>query len=72
VTVRRLTFRYVSGEGIDSSERGRTAWARIKGGRRRTRCRAFRSRRRSCSDQATSGRSKASGRRRGGTRFSTR
>lgn len=27
----RLTFCYVSGEGTDSSERGRTAWARIKG-----------------------------------------
>jgi uncharacterized protein YbjT (DUF2867 family) len=27
----RLTFCYVSGEGTDSTERGRTAWARIKG-----------------------------------------
>lgn len=27
-----LTFTYVSGEGTDSTERGRTAWARIKGG----------------------------------------
>jgi uncharacterized protein YbjT (DUF2867 family) len=26
-----LTFTYVSGEGTDSSERGRSAWARIKG-----------------------------------------
>jgi uncharacterized protein YbjT (DUF2867 family) len=31
VTARRLTFCYVSGEGTDSTERGRTAWARIKG-----------------------------------------
>ena len=27
----RLTFCYVSGEGTDSTEQGRTAWARIKG-----------------------------------------
>jgi len=27
----RLTFCYVSGEGTDSTERGRTSWARIKG-----------------------------------------
>ena len=27
----RLTFCYVSGEGTDSTERGRLAWARIKG-----------------------------------------
>src|SRR4051812_24849221 len=27
----RLTFCYVSGEGTDSTERGRAAWARIKG-----------------------------------------
>jgi uncharacterized protein YbjT (DUF2867 family) len=27
----RLTFCYVSGEGTDSTERGRTMWARIKG-----------------------------------------
>jgi uncharacterized protein YbjT (DUF2867 family) len=27
----RLTFCYVSGEGTDSTERGRIAWARIKG-----------------------------------------
>jgi uncharacterized protein YbjT (DUF2867 family) len=27
----RLTFCYVSGEGTDSSEHGRSAWARIKG-----------------------------------------
>jgi uncharacterized protein YbjT (DUF2867 family) len=27
----RLTFCYVSGEGTDSTERGRMAWARIKG-----------------------------------------
>ncbi|WP_405665272.1 NAD-dependent epimerase/dehydratase family protein [Streptomyces sp. NBC_00055] len=26
-----LTFTYVSGEGTDSSEKGRTAWARVKG-----------------------------------------
>jgi len=26
-----LTFTYVSGEGTDSSERGRSAWARVKG-----------------------------------------
>ncbi|GED90546.1 epimerase [Streptomyces sp. 6-11-2] len=26
-----LTFTYVSGEGTDSSERGRTMWARVKG-----------------------------------------
>jgi uncharacterized protein YbjT (DUF2867 family) len=31
VTAGRLTFCYVSGEGTDSTERGRTAWARIKG-----------------------------------------
>jgi hypothetical protein len=31
VTSRRLTFCYVSGEGTDSSEHGRVAWARIKG-----------------------------------------
>jgi uncharacterized protein YbjT (DUF2867 family) len=31
VTARRLTFCYVSGEGTDSTERGRTAWARTKG-----------------------------------------
>jgi hypothetical protein len=31
VTSRRLTFCYVSGEGTDSTERGRVAWARIKG-----------------------------------------
>jgi uncharacterized protein YbjT (DUF2867 family) len=30
-TARRLTFCYVSGEGTDSTEHGRTAWARIKG-----------------------------------------
>ncbi|MFJ9818426.1 epimerase [Streptomyces sp. NPDC101151] len=27
----RLTFTYVSGEGTDSSEEGRTMWARVKG-----------------------------------------
>lgn len=31
VTDRRLTFCYVSGEGTDSTEHGRRAWARIKG-----------------------------------------
>jgi uncharacterized protein YbjT (DUF2867 family) len=31
VTDRKLTFCYVSGEGTDSTERGRTAWARTKG-----------------------------------------
>jgi uncharacterized protein YbjT (DUF2867 family) len=31
VAARRLTFCYVSGEGTDSTERGRLAWARIKG-----------------------------------------
>jgi uncharacterized protein YbjT (DUF2867 family) len=31
VTSRRLTFCYVSGEGTDSTEHGRIAWARIKG-----------------------------------------
>jgi hypothetical protein len=31
VTSRRLTFCSVSGEGTDSSERGRAAWARIEG-----------------------------------------
>jgi uncharacterized protein YbjT (DUF2867 family) len=31
VTGGRLTFCYVSGEGTDSTERGRRAWARIKG-----------------------------------------
>jgi uncharacterized protein YbjT (DUF2867 family) len=31
VTAQRLTFCYVSGEGADSTERGRTAWARVKG-----------------------------------------
>jgi uncharacterized protein YbjT (DUF2867 family) len=31
VTSGRLTFCYVSGEGTDSTERGRTAWARTKG-----------------------------------------
>ena len=31
VTAQRLTFCYVSGEGTDSTERGRAAWARIKG-----------------------------------------
>jgi uncharacterized protein YbjT (DUF2867 family) len=31
VAARPLTFCYVSGEGTDSSERGRTAWARTKG-----------------------------------------
>ena len=30
-TSRRLTFCYVSGEGTDSTERGRSAWARTKG-----------------------------------------
>jgi uncharacterized protein YbjT (DUF2867 family) len=30
-TAGRLTFCYVSGEGTDSTEHGRTAWARIKG-----------------------------------------
>src|SRR5690349_1232068 len=30
-TAGRLTFCYVSGEGSDSTERGRRAWARIKG-----------------------------------------
>ena len=30
-TSRRLTFCYVSGEGTDSAERGRVAWARTKG-----------------------------------------
>lgn len=30
-TAGRLTFCYVSGEGTDSTERGRTMWARIKG-----------------------------------------
>ena len=30
-TAGRLTFCYVSGEGTDSTERGRRAWARIKG-----------------------------------------
>ena len=28
---RRLTFCYVSGEGTDSTEQGRRAWARVKG-----------------------------------------
>ncbi len=31
VTAPRLTFCYVSGEGTDSTEHGRTAWARTKG-----------------------------------------
>lgn len=31
VTSGRLTFCYVSGEGTDSTERGRAVWARIKG-----------------------------------------
>jgi len=31
VTERRLIFCYVSGEGTDSTERGRSAWARTKG-----------------------------------------
>ena len=31
VTAGRLTFCYVSGEGTDGTERGRTMWARIKG-----------------------------------------
>jgi uncharacterized protein YbjT (DUF2867 family) len=31
VTSGRLTFCYVSGEGTDSSEQGRVAWARVKG-----------------------------------------
>src|SRR5439155_16608749 len=31
VTDRRLTFCYVTGEGTDSTERGRSAWARVKG-----------------------------------------
>jgi uncharacterized protein YbjT (DUF2867 family) len=31
VTSRRLTFCYVSGEGTDSTEHGRAAWARTKG-----------------------------------------
>jgi uncharacterized protein YbjT (DUF2867 family) len=31
VAARRLTFCYVSGEGTDSTERGRLAWARTKG-----------------------------------------
>jgi nucleoside-diphosphate-sugar epimerase len=31
MTSRRLTFCYVSGEGTDSTERGRSAWARTKG-----------------------------------------
>src|SRR5204862_3558477 len=31
VAGRRLTFCYVSGEGTDSTERGRRAWARVKG-----------------------------------------
>jgi uncharacterized protein YbjT (DUF2867 family) len=31
VTSRQLTFCYVSGEGTDSTERGRAAWARVKG-----------------------------------------
>src|SRR5258708_22292110 len=30
-TAGRLTFCYVSGEGTDSTERGRTMWARVKG-----------------------------------------
>ena len=30
-TARRLTFCYVSGEGTDSTEHGRSAWARTKG-----------------------------------------
>jgi hypothetical protein len=31
VTAGRVTFCYVTGEGTDSSERGRRAWARVKG-----------------------------------------
>jgi uncharacterized protein YbjT (DUF2867 family) len=31
VAARRLTFCYVSGQGTDSTERGRVAWARTKG-----------------------------------------
>ncbi|HEX3704191.1 MAG TPA: NAD-dependent epimerase/dehydratase family protein [Vicinamibacterales bacterium] len=31
VTAGRLTFCYVSGEGTDSTERGRIMWARVKG-----------------------------------------
>jgi uncharacterized protein YbjT (DUF2867 family) len=31
VSAGRLTFCYVSGEGTDSTERGRTMWARVKG-----------------------------------------
>ncbi len=31
VTAGRLTLCYVSGEGTDSTERGRTMWARVKG-----------------------------------------
>jgi hypothetical protein len=43
-----MTFCYVSGVGTDSSERGRTMWARVKG-RPRTRYWRCRSRRHSCS-----------------------
>jgi hypothetical protein len=32
-----MTFVYVSGMGTDSTERGRTMWARVKGGRSRRR-----------------------------------
>jgi uncharacterized protein YbjT (DUF2867 family) len=69
-SARRLTFCYVSGEGADSTEHGRTMWARVTG-KPRTRCYGFRSRRPSCFGRATCSRYGASDRRRAGTKRST-
>jgi len=66
----RMTFIYVSGAGTDSSEKGRSMWARVKA-EPRTRCSPCRSRRRSCFAWASFSPCTASFRKRSCTAWST-
>ena len=61
------TFCYISGAGTDSTERGRSMWARVKG-RTENHLLALGFRRPTCSAPASSSRSKAFGRRPDGIR----
>ena len=65
-----MTFCYVSGQGTDSTERGRIMWARVKG-KPKTRCWLSRSRR-TCFAPVTSSRWAASSRKRESIASSTR
>jgi hypothetical protein len=65
-----LTFCYISGAGTDSTERGRTMWARVKG-KTENALLAFRSRPPTCFGPAISSLSEVCAPRQGGIRLST-